>query len=150
MAPLEGATQAALEELSLHGTHVHVLGKELVVIASLVLGVVHRGVRALDQRLRIGAVVGVDADANTRGDMEFLLGDTVRCRQRQEHLFRTEGRILCALDLRKQYHELIPALAAHGIRAAYTGHQALGNRLQQLVANRMPQGIVDVLESIEI
>ena len=82
--------------------------------------------------------------------MELLLGDTVRCRQRQQHLFRTEGRIFRVLDLRKQYHEFIPALTAHGVRAAHTGHQALCDRLQQLVANRMSQGVVDVLEAIQI
>src|SRR4029077_19008248 len=101
----ECAAQAAFEEMPLEGTDVHVLGEELVVVPPFVLCVVHRRVRALDQGLRIRAVVGVDADANTRCDMECPVSDTVRCCQRQEDLFGTEGGILCALDLRKQYHE---------------------------------------------
>ena len=67
----EGAAQAAFEEMPLDGTDVHVLGEELVIVPPLVLCVIHRGVRALDQGLRIRAVVGVDADADARGDMEL-------------------------------------------------------------------------------
>ena len=96
---LQRPAQAVFEKLPLDSTDVHVLREELVVVPPFVFCVVHRGVRTPDQGLRILAVVGVDADAYTGGDMQLLLGDSVRCRQRQKHLFRTEGRILRVLDL---------------------------------------------------
>ena len=53
LLPLEGAAQAALERLPLDGADVHVRLEELIVVAPAVLGVVHRGVRILDQCLRV-------------------------------------------------------------------------------------------------
>jgi hypothetical protein len=68
--PLEGAAQAAFEELPLDGTHVHVLGEELVVVAPLILCVVHRRIRTPDQGVRVAAVVRIDADTDTRRNMQ--------------------------------------------------------------------------------
>ena len=51
---------------------------------------------------------------------------------------------------RKQHDEFIASLPAHRVRAAYAIHQALGDGLKKLVADRMSQGIVDVLEAVQI
>jgi hypothetical protein len=57
------------------GLDVHVLLKEAVIVAPLLLGVIHRVVRVLDQRLRISTVIRVDTDANADTDMEIVLVD---------------------------------------------------------------------------
>ena len=57
----------------------------------------------------------------------------------------------CAcLDFGQQHHEFVASLAADGIGEADARLQALGDRLQQLVADRMPERIVDVLEVVEV
>jgi hypothetical protein len=74
------------------GPDVHVLLEEMVVVAPLSLGLVHRGVRILDQGIRIVTVLGVDTNANARAYMDITLGDGVRHRKRNEYLLRTDSR----------------------------------------------------------
>jgi hypothetical protein len=53
---------STLGEQSLDTPDVHVLLEEMVVVAPLSLGLVHRGVRTLDKGIRIVTVLGVDTD----------------------------------------------------------------------------------------
>src|ERR1700716_1045651 len=53
-------------------------------------------------------------------------------------------------DLRKKNHEFIAALAADGVRAAHAGLQPFCNGLKKLIADGMPERIVDVFEAIQI
>ena len=82
--------------------------------------------------------------------MEFPAGDVVWCGQRQQHLLGTERRILRVFDLCKQNHEFVAPLAAHGVRIAQASQQTLRNRLQEFVADRVSERIVDVFEAIQI
>ena len=50
----------------------------------------------------------------------------------------------------KQYDEFIASLAAYRIRGAYALLQAFCDGLKKFVAGRMSQGIVDVLEAVQI
>src|SRR5439155_25415779 len=99
----------------------HVRLEELVIVASLFLRVVHRGVRTLEQALCILTVVGVPADANARVDAQLVPGDRVRRRQCGDHLLRQDGRVCGVRDLWKQYYEFIPALA--GLRATQSPYE---------------------------
>jgi len=51
-----------IRKQSLDTPDVHVLLEEMVVVAPLSLGLVHRGVRTLDKGIRIVTVLGVDTD----------------------------------------------------------------------------------------
>ena len=50
----------------------------------------------------------------------------------------------------KQHDEFIPSLPAHRVRCAYLHLEAFCDGLKQFVADQMSQGIVDVLEAIQI
>ena len=54
------------------------------------------------------------------------------------------------LDFGKQHDEFIAALPADRVRGAHAIHQPLGDGLKKLVADRMSQRIVDVLETVQI
>src|SRR5882762_10191946 len=69
---LQGVSQAAFEGLQLDSPNVHVPLKELVTVTPIFLGVVHRGIRILDQGLRILTVIRKGADANTHCDIEVV------------------------------------------------------------------------------
>src|SRR5581483_9868392 len=107
-------------------------------------------VGAPQECLGIRTVVGVYTDANARRDMQILILDPMGCAQRRESLVGTQGSVFSLLHLREEYHEFIPTVTADSIRAAYASYQASCNRLQKLIADRMTESVVDVLEAIHI
>jgi len=86
--PVQCLTQARFNRLPLDRPSIHVLLKELEIVAPIFLGVVHRGVRALDQGLRILTIIGVNADADTHADMNITPINVVRRRQSCKHFLR--------------------------------------------------------------
>ena len=74
---LQGVPQAAFEGLQLDSPNVHVLLKELVIVAPIFLGVIHRDIRTLDQGLGILTVIRKGADANTHCDIEVVLANAM-------------------------------------------------------------------------
>ena len=146
----ESAPQTLLDGLALHGTNVHGGLEKLVTLAAIFLGLIHGGVRVLDEGLGVQAVVGIDADANAGGDVQIVLVDGMSVRDGLQHSSRGDRSILGLLHFRKQHDEFIASLAADGVRGAHAIHQAFGNGLQKFVAGRMPQGIVDVFEAVQI
>ena len=99
LPPFQAAPQTLLDGVPLHGPDVHGGLEKLVAAASIFLGLVHRGVRVLDERLRIKAVVGIDAYANAGGEVKIVLVDGMAFCHRQQHPFRREGRIFPLLHL---------------------------------------------------
>ena len=150
LAASECAMQAGFDPLPLDGAGVHFRLEEPIAVPATFLGVVHRGVRGLDQFFRIRAVVGVNADPDGGGDMQLVLRDLVRRAERSDDLLRAGGRIVRVLDLRQHHDEFIPALAADRVRAADARHEAPRHGLQQPVANHMAQAVVHVLEPIQV
>ena len=82
--------------------------------------------------------------------MKIVLTDGMRLRHRLQHPARRDGGILRVLHFRKQHDEFIASLPADRVRSARAIHQASCDGLEKSVADRMPQGIVDVLEAIQI
>ena len=136
--------------MPLHRPDVHRRLEKLKAPAPIFLGLVHCRVRVLDERVGVRAIGGIDADADTCGDVEIVLVDEMRPRHRLQHSSRRDGRVFRAINFQKQNDEFVAALPADGIRAAYAFHQTRSDRLQELVAGRMPERIVDVLEAVQI
>ena len=76
--------------------------------------------------------------------------DPRRQGERREHLFSHGDGVMRAEDLREQDQELVAAVPAHRVRIADRGLQSAGHELQDLVADRMAMGVVDLLETIEV
>ena len=111
---------------------------------------IHRDIGVLDHRFDVLAVIGVEADADAQGDVEPMATDEMGLGHGLDQLFGGEVSVLHRLDFGQQHHEFVAPLAADGIREPDAGLQAFGGRLQQLVAHRMPQRVVDVLEVVEV
>ena len=107
--------------MTLDGLEIHVWSKELVIVAPTLLGVIHRRVGILDQRLRIFTVVGVGAYSDAHGNAKTVFADAVRLLKLGDDLCGTNGCICCVCDFRKQYHKFIATLAAYRVRFADTG-----------------------------
>ena len=63
---------------------------------------------------------------------------------------RQNGGILVRFDVLLEHHEFVAAEARHEILRAQHGAQPVGDRAQQLVAAWMTQGVVDLLELVEV
>jgi hypothetical protein len=70
-----------------------------VALAPIFLRLVHRGVRVLDERLRIQAVVGIDAHADAGGDVKIVFVDGMALCHRLQHPLRRDGRIFPLFQL---------------------------------------------------
>src|SRR3546814_1066441 len=80
----------------------HVVGEETVVIPPIAFGVIHREVGIGLQRIRIAAIVRIDADADAARDVELVHLDEKRPRQLVEDLATDHRRILGSADAAEQ------------------------------------------------
>ncbi len=55
-----------------------------------------------------------------------------------------------AFEAAEQHHELIAAQARDGVFHAHAGFQACGDDFQHRIAHRVTEGVVDVLEVVEV
>src|SRR5450631_1405072 len=109
-----------------------------VIVASTLFGVVHRGVRTLDQRFSVLPVIGKHADADGHVYTQIVLRYRVRRRQYCTDLFSMPCRILRVFDLGEHDHEFIPSMTTHGVRLTNGLLKALSQHLQHFVAYAMP------------
>jgi hypothetical protein len=54
------------------------------------------------------------------------------------------------VDVRREDHELVSADARNGVSRSQSRHQLSGHLAQYGVARRVPLGVVDVLEPVEV
>src|ERR1700728_4205707 len=131
--------QFAFEQLPLDGALVHVGLEELVSVASTVLGVVHREICILQQRLCIRSIIRISDYSDAPRDMQFVPVYVVGFAQRLKDFFRCRGRILRLPYFPKQNHKFITPPTADGVGTAYTREQSARNGSQQTVAHDVPQ-----------
>jgi hypothetical protein len=72
---LDGLAERRAENESLLGKPVHVGAEEAMGGAACLLGLVHRRIGLLHQRIDIGGVVGIDADAHAGGNRHLPVVD---------------------------------------------------------------------------
>ena len=146
----ESFPQKIFQGQPLQGPGIHGRRVELVVVATGVLGPIHRRVGVAHQRLRIGAVVRIDSDADAGGDEELAFADDEGNLQRLQNFLGDLGCVLHLIDPRNEQRELVTAKAGHGVAFAHAAADPLRDRLEQRVAHRVAERIVDVLEAIEV
>ena len=150
LVQLQGLAQLSLQQDALEGGVGHVLGIELVVVASPVLGAVHGGIGVLQQGLDRLAIAGIDADAHAGGDIELMGAQPQRRGEGLDEAVGLEGGLLPGGQVFRQHHELIAAEPGEGVILAHDGLKTRGDGLQQVVAQVMAQAVVDPLEAIQV
>jgi hypothetical protein len=146
----DGLLEAGLEReaVGMGGLDVRRVAGEAV--AALVLGAVHGDVGVLEQGLQILPVGRIDGDPDARREGQLPPVDLHRLLDEAQQLgsdVADEGRILEVID---QHHELVPAQPRDQIGGAHAARQSLANPLQHLVAGVVAEGVVDVLEPVEV
>ncbi len=103
----------------------------------------------LHQREFVLAVVGEDGNADAGGDVDELAVERKFLHQRGEDLLRDMADMLGIGDVFQQDHEFVAAQARHHV-AVQGALQAARHFLQQAVAGVVAEGVVDVLEAVEV
>src|SRR6478735_9408672 len=147
---IQRATQALFEIQPIDCPRVHLLPEELEAVPPLTFCLVHRGISILDQRLRVLPVEWIHADSDTRGDIQIMVFDGMGFSQGFKDPSARNFGIFRMFHILKQEDELVASRPAHRVRGSYASDQLVCNGLQKLVAGGMTQGVIDVLESIQI
>ena len=147
---VERRAQAILERDAPLDRGVHVLGVEVEAVAAALLGVVHRGVGALEQRLGVLRVAREGGDADAAADRGALLAELQRLAERGDELARDGGGVELVAEVGEQHGELVAAEPRGGVGLAQARGDAPRDAAQQAVADRVAERVVDRLEAVEV
>ncbi len=116
---------------------------------AVLLREVHRHVGVADQL--VGSVAGpVQRHTRARGDHEALACELERQREAVDDARGVLGDLVDRGLVLQQDRELVAAEPSHGVAGSYRAEQALTDRGQQLVADRVAEAVVDGLEAVEV
>ncbi len=106
----------------------------------------------LEQLVRVGAVLGEDADADARADVQLVALELERLVERVEELRRDAlgGLERRAMELVQEQDELVAALAGQEVAVAQHAQQPAREAPQELVAGGVAQHVVDEPEVVEV
>ena len=137
----------SLETLDRRGVH---RGRvELVGTSPFALGVIHRRVGILDDRLELLSIRRVNGNTNAGSDEDLLIHDRIgSCDFGQQTLGYASGRV-DAGKIREAECEFVTTDPRDSPAAKPLG-EALRDDLEQLIARTVTQGVVDLLELVEI
>ena len=146
----KGAPQVDLHVTAFLRLQIHFALEEMMHAAAVVLGAVQRHVGVAHQLFAVVAVAGRQRDADAGADHDLdavhVIGFAQRVDQPQRKVVGVVGRNFASQHDRK----FVAAESRHQIAAADIGAHPRGHHGQQPVAHRVTEGIVDVLEKIEV
>jgi hypothetical protein len=115
--------------------------------AAVALRGVKREVGVAHQVVAAEPVEGRDGDPDRRADDATAALDRIGLRQAGDNLGRHVAQFAAILDVGKDDLELVAAKAADHLAVTDNLEQAFGHLLQQRVARRMAERVVDLFES---
>ena len=117
---------------------------------AVLLGQVHGDVGLPQQRLDVGPVIGEHRDADADVDVEQRVVDDERLGDRHAHATgHLDGREV-VVQTREHHGELVAAETGHRVAGPHGAADAAGRDGEQLVARGVAQGVVDLLEAVEV
>ena len=129
---------------------VHLALEEAVRAAAVALGEVERHVGVLQQQIGVGSVVRRDRDADAGADDDVAAVDIVGPADQLDDAGGELAALLWLADVGLHHRKFVATDARDEVGRRHRLDQAGGHELQQLVADRMAERIVDGLEVIEI
>ena len=115
-----------------------------------VLADVHGDVRVADQRLDVRAVIGVDRDSDGCLDLDREAAHEQGLRDLLAELVRERQRGRRIRELRGDDSELVAAEAGDRVAFSQRAVQTARNLAQEPIAAGMTEGVVDLLEAVEV
>ena len=151
---LQGAAQLALQHQALDRRRIHVRNVERTRIAAILFRVVHGRIGVADQVDDVLRVVGADGDADAGREVDLLLVHVERPADLVQQRARERGQRRAVVDIDGQivdeHRELVAGEAADDRVLAQIPGQPLAQYLERPIAGRVAEGVVDLLEAVEI
>ena len=154
LVALDRAAELRLQHQPLDRGSAHLRREEAVAVAAVLLRVVHGGVRVADQVHDVVRIPRAERDADAAGDVQLVLVQVEGAAELVEQLARERpdhgavvrrGREI----LDKEGKFVAREASEHGVAGQFLVH-ALGEDLERPVARRVPEGVVDLLEMVEV
>lgn len=92
----------------------------------------------------------IDRNADAGRDAKIVALELNGLGQRQADLRRQDARAGTVAQIHLQYGEFVATGARDEVGPAYAAPESLGNSLEQEIAKRMAERIIDVLETVEV
>ena len=149
LAAGDGAGEIALEALQL----VEIVldrGAEALAAAARGLGPVHREIGVLQQGLRALAVGREQRDPEARARLPDPGREPEGTIELARDLVGDQGRRLGVGQVREDQRELVAADPGHGVALAQGRAHPLADLLEHVVADPVAEGVVDLLELVEV
>ncbi len=115
----------------------------------LSLDAIHGEVGVFEEAVDVFAT-GKEADADARGDDDFVFSDANRLGDGGQKLLADLLGVVDGAKIGEQHDELVAAHSADGVGLANAGLEAFGDLAEDRVAGLMPKRIVDPLEVVEV
>ncbi len=150
IAAVDAAPQVGLELEQGHRALVHVAVEDLVAGLALGLGAVHRDVGVAQDLLGVGVAGRAVGDTDRGGHQDIVPVDReVHAQDFLDAVGHVDGAagVVHPVD---QDRELVAAQPRHGVAGAEKVLEPAGDAHQQLVADRVAEAVVDVLEAVEV
>ena len=146
----ERRAQVPLQAVAVVGLECLAQVDDLVAGAALALGLVHRQV-GLDHQL-VGDVLtrAGERHADAGRDRELGAGQHERCGERIVDAAGEDLDVGRAVQVLAQEHELVPGHPGQGVARPDQTREPVRDGEQQLVADLMAVGVVDLLEPVEV
>ena len=148
------APQLALQHQPLDRGGIHFGHVEGAGIAAVLLGVVHRRIGVADQIDHVLGVVGTDGDADAGGQVHLLLVDVESAADFIQQGARQGADGRAVVDVHRQiideHGELVARQPADDRVLAQIARQPLAQDFQRAVAGGVAEGVVDLLEAVQI
>ena len=119
-------------------------------VAQAVADLRARGLGRMQEVLGVGAVLGMDADAQARAHVQDLAVDRQRTGDLVEDAPRKRRQRVRVGELGDQHEELVAAQAGEAAAPPQAAGDALGHGLQQAVAGVLAEALVHPPEAIEV
>ncbi len=114
------------------------------------LGEIERGVGGAEQGIGVPTVLGENRGADADGHLDAAFPEVEGCAAGIEQALR-HGRGLGGVDqVGGDQGELVAAETGDRVRAAHRGHDPLGELAQQEIAGGVTEGVVDLLEAVDV
>ena len=129
---------------------VHGRGVEAKGAAAIALALIHRRVGVAQQGFSVCAVIWVYRNASAETDENILPGDANGLLKGAIELVQTRRDGVGVLQVTGDDDKLVPAVAREDVVGPDMPTQPHADLLQQLIANAVPQAVIDALEIIHI